>query len=58
MLALRRDFCLRVWKRPRNGQKNGVETGNKKNRFVKVPETVAIDAVDAEQTELWESVGH
>jgi type I restriction enzyme, S subunit len=42
----------------RNGQKKGVEASIKKNRFVKVPEPVAIDVVDAEQTELWESVGH
>jgi type I restriction enzyme, S subunit len=42
----------------RNGQKNGAEAGIKKNRSVKVPESVAIDVVDAEQTELWESVGN
>jgi type I restriction enzyme S subunit len=41
----------------RNGQKNSTEVSNKKNRSVKLPESVAIDAVDAEQTELWESVG-
>ena len=42
----------------RNNQKNNIEASIKKNRSVKVPESVAIDVVDAEQAELWESVGN
>ena len=42
----------------RNGQKHGVETSIKKNHSVKLPESATINVVDAEQTELWESVGN
>lgn len=42
----------------RNGQKNGIGVNNKKSRSVRVPESVAMDVVDAEQIKLWESVGH
>ena len=42
----------------RNNQKNNIEASIKKNRSVKLPESVAIDVVDAEQIELWESVGN
>jgi type I restriction enzyme, S subunit len=42
----------------RNGQKNGAGANDKKRRAVRVPEPVTLDAVDAKQTELWESVGN
>jgi type I restriction enzyme, S subunit len=42
----------------RSGQKNGTGVHDKKSRAVKVPEPVTLDAADAEQTELWESVGN
>jgi len=42
----------------RNNQKNNIEASNKKSRSIKLPESVAIDVVDAEQVELWESVGN
>lgn len=42
----------------RNGQQNGTGVYGKKSRSVRVPEPVTLDAVDAEQTELWESVGN
>jgi len=42
----------------RNNQKNNIEASTKKIRSVKLPESVAIDVINAEQTELWESVGN
>lgn len=42
----------------RNGQKNGAGMNNKKNRSIKVPEPMTLDVVEAEQAELWESVGN
>ena len=42
----------------RNGQKNGVDVSNKKTRPIKVPEPITLDVVEAEQAELWESVGN
>lgn len=42
----------------RNGQKNGTGVNDKKSRSVRVPEPVTLDIVEAEQTELWESVGN
>ena len=41
-----------------NGQNNGTRVNDKKNRSVRVPEPVTLDIVEAEQTELWESVGN
>jgi type I restriction enzyme, S subunit len=49
---------LELIRNERNGQKNGTGVNNKKSRFVKVPEPVMLDAADAEQAELWESVGN
>jgi hypothetical protein len=42
----------------RNGQKNDAGMKNKKNRSIKVPEPVTLDVGEAEQAELWESVGN
>jgi type I restriction enzyme S subunit len=52
------DVLLERIQSERNGQKNGDGMNNKKNRSIKVPEPVTLDVGEAEQTELWESVGN
>lgn len=52
------DALLERIQSERNGKKNGIDVNIKKNRSIKVPEPVTLDVGEAEQAELWESVGN